>query len=47
MQAYAIGLSKNKNLKLRKRKIEDKQRRSEFYTIFMSHDRNLQQYAAI
>ena len=34
MQASTIGLSINKDPKLRKRKGEDKQHRLKFYTIF-------------
>ena len=47
MQACTIELFINKNLKLRKRKGEDKQCRLKFYIIFASHDRNLQQSVAI
>ena len=47
MRAYTIGLSINEDLKLRKRKGEDKQRRSKLYVIGASRDRNLRQSMAI
>jgi len=46
MQACTIGLSSNKDLKPKKRKGEDKQRCLKFYTIFVSYDRNLRQFAS-
>ena len=41
MQAYTIGLSINKDLKLKKRKGENKEYYLKFYTLFASHDYNL------